>query len=182
MFSMNQRLVKGTDWKRKEASLGGDVDTGILLNFKVHALVTLLDLHENLFLLTKRDLKRIFSFPTKGKKHKQHSVSVLQRPLQRQHQEQKEGPPPAPSLGTSLSIKPPSRWAVVCEHLHFISIHFVHLLARWVRHYQKGLRELLKRFMFSIKVSIIVLITVNERHCVCIEFGVQEAKSYFHID
>lgn len=39
------------------------------------------DLHQYLFLLTKRNLKRIFTFTKKGEKQKQHSASVLQRAI-----------------------------------------------------------------------------------------------------
>lgn len=153
-----------------------------ILKFTFSHFAFIKHLYQNLCFLTKKDLKRIFYFPTKGKRHKQRWVCVLQQPLQRQHREQQSGGPAQLLRWEPHSIKPPSPWAVVCEHLHFISIHFVHLLARWVRLYQKGLRELLTSFMFSAKASVIVLITVNGRHCVCIEFWVQEAKNYFHIN
>lgn len=167
MFAMNQRLVKGTDWNRKEASLGGDGDTGIPIDFKVHALATFLDLHENV----KRS-KKDFLFSDKRQKAQTALGVCFAAACMEAASGTVKGAPPSFFEQISLSIKPPARWAVFGEHLHFISIHFVHLLARWVQHYQKGLRELLKGFMFSIKMSIIILITVNVRYCVCIEFWV----------
>lgn len=175
--AMNQSLVKGADWKRKEASLGGDGDTGVSLNFKVHALVTLL--LQNLILLTKRGIKRIFSFQQKAKSTTALGVCFAAA-LTEAAAGTARGARPAPSLGTTLSVTQPSPRAVVCEHVHVISIHSAHLVARWVWRHQKGRRELLASCMFSVKVSITVLITVNGRRCVCIEFWVQEAKNYFH--
>lgn len=65
-----------------------------------------------LFLLTKRDPKRIFAFMKRGKKQKQHSVFVLQQSRyggNENPQQQQEGPRQAPSPGTTLSITASSR-------------------------------------------------------------------------
>ena len=61
----------------------------------------------------------------------------------------------------------------VCEHLSFMSICFMHLLARCVLKYQKTLRELLllRVFMLSIKMDII--------KCTYIEFGIRESSKCF---
>lgn len=91
-FAVNQRyLMKRTDWKRKKASLGGD--TGILVNFKVHALITLLDLRDNLFLLTKRDLKGFSLFRQKAKSTKSAGCLFCSGPYRASTRSRERSPP-----------------------------------------------------------------------------------------
>ena len=61
------------------------------------------------------------------------------------------------SWAQQLSLKP-AALSCVCEHLCFISIYFVHLLARCVLRYQKSLREVIlgvweRSTIFSIEMN-----------------------------
>ena len=88
------------------------------------------------------------------KNGKKHSAPVRQSLLQ--GSAHPEGGPASSSPGTVLSTPAASAAAsnCVCEHLGFISISFVHLLARCVLRCQKSLRAH-QGVMSSIKLDII---------------------------
>lgn len=112
--------------------------------FVLHYFAFMKNLHLYFFSLTKRNPKRIFAFRKKDEKQKQHLAFVLQRAVtEAVHPEQWARPHQAPSPETTLRISPSAARASTCgcEHLAFICIDFVRLLARWALRYHKSLEE-----------------------------------------
>ena len=85
---------------------------------------------------------KIFTFMKKGKKQKLHSALVWppEGPIRRQRAPRQPVAPPSAFPRNHiqhLRVKPPEV-STVCEHVYFLSIYFVPLLARCVPRYQKN--------------------------------------------
>lgn len=105
------------------------------------------DLREYLLVLTKRNLKRIFTFTKKGGSETSFRGWFSSEPfiMEAARALGSECGPPSSRPGTDsrhLGIKLPEL-RTVSEHLCFISIYFVYLLARCVPQYQGSLREVI---------------------------------------
>ena len=102
------------------------------------------DLHEYLFSLTERNLKRTFYFNKKGKKWKWHSVFASQQAFIEAAHTQSCRNGTTQLLLWKIYSASQHQAAIalncVCEHLCFISVYFVYLLVRCV------LEELLLHF------------------------------------
>lgn len=107
------------------------------------------DLLQDLFLLTERNLKRNFSLKRKGVKQKWCSALIVHQPLKAAR-----AALPSSLPRTTLSISA-SRLGSDCvwEHLGFVSIDSLSLLAKCILTYQKSLRKLI--IMLSEKLDII---------------------------
>lgn len=106
--------------------------------FTLHHFTLMKNLHQYMFLLTKRNPKRIFTF-TKRWESKSHIWLASQQPVtkgacaQERYQERERCPAPSPGSTRSVTASSPrcagpSHW--VCEHLHCISVYILHPLAR----------------------------------------------------
>lgn len=98
------------------------------------------DLHDYLFSLTERNMKRIFAL-TKSEKQKQLSAFVLQWALQRQRARPTDLLPWEPHSASQPQA--PIALNCVWEHLCFISVNFGHPSVRCVLSYQKSLRQVI---------------------------------------
>lgn len=115
------------------------VHTGIchLLEFALYHSTFTEDVNQYLFLLTKRNMKRIYTYTKKDKKREQHLACVLQQCSFETvcSPSSKSGPTKILPLKLCSAFQHQAAAIAlnyVCEHLCFASSYFVHLFARCV--------------------------------------------------